>query len=61
VLVTKEGPVYCDCCGRERLATVRNGKLVVTDRRGGTRHTVVFVLDNSDTVRIDSTQDATAK
>ena len=37
-------PIYCDDCGREKLAEVRDGKLVIADRRHGQRHVAVIPL-----------------
>ncbi len=36
--------IYCDDCGREKLAEVRDGKLVIADRRHGQRHVAVIPL-----------------
>jgi hypothetical protein len=34
-------PIYCDCCGKEVMAwQYQDGRIVVTDRRHGQRHTV---------------------
>ena len=32
--------IYCDDCGREKLAELRDGKLVIKDRRHGKLHMV---------------------
>lgn len=37
-------PLYCDDCGQEKMAEVRNGKLVISDRRHGQRHVAVLNL-----------------
>ena len=37
-------PLYCDDCGREKMAELRDGKLVITDRRHGRRHVAVIPL-----------------
>ncbi len=50
----KEGPLRCDCCGIEQLARVENGKLIITDRRGGKRHVLVLPLDSKKSVVLDS-------
>lgn len=34
--------IYCDDCGREKLAEIRNGKLIIMDRRHGKRHIAVL-------------------
>lgn len=31
-------PIYCECCGREKLAEIRGTKLVIFDTRHGQRH-----------------------
>ena len=36
--------VYCDDCGREKMAEVRDGKVVIVDRRHGKRHVAVIPL-----------------
>ena len=37
--------VLCDCCGEETLARFReDGHLVITDRRGGRKHTAVVIV-----------------
>ena len=36
---------YCDCCGREKMAEWRDGKIVVTDRRHGKKHVWTLPLD----------------
>ena len=36
--------VYCDDCGREKMAEVRDGKIVIMDRRHGRRHVAVIPL-----------------
>ena len=37
--------IYCDDCGREKLAEVRDGKLVIADRRHGRRHVAVIPIE----------------
>ncbi len=37
-------PIYCDDCGREKMAEIRNGKIVIMDRRHGRRHIAVIPL-----------------
>jgi len=34
----RDTPVYCDCCGTEKLGVLRDGKLIITDRRDGRWH-----------------------
>ena len=36
--------VYCDDCGQEKMAEVRDGKVVIVDRRHGRRHVAVIPL-----------------
>ena len=36
--------VYCDDCGLEKMAEVRDGKVVIVDRRHGRRHVAVIPL-----------------
>ena len=36
--------IYCDDCGREKMAEIRGTKLVITDRRHGRRHVAVVLL-----------------
>ena len=36
----KDGPVYCDCCGTVKLAVVRDGKLIIIDKRNRLKHIV---------------------
>ena len=33
--------IYCDDCGREKMAEIRDGKLVIMDRRHGRRHVAI--------------------
>jgi hypothetical protein len=52
--ILKDGPQLCDCCNRERLALVRNGKLIITDRRGGVRHILSIPIDNKEAIKVES-------
>lgn len=36
--------IYCDDCGREKMAELRDGKLIIADRRHGRRHVAVIPL-----------------
>ena len=36
--------IYCDDCGREKMAEVRDGKIVIVDRRHGRRHVAVVAV-----------------
>ena len=40
----EDSSVYCDDCGREKMAEIRNGKIVIMDRRHGRRHVAVIPL-----------------
>ena len=42
VFVPVRKSIYCDDCGREKLAEIRNGKLIIMDRRHGKRHIAVL-------------------
>ena len=37
-------PIYCDDCGKEKMAELRDGKLVIIDRRHGRRHVAALPL-----------------
>ena len=43
---TDSWAIYCDDCGQEKMAEIRNGKLVITDRRHGTRHIAVVPFED---------------
>ena len=52
----KDGPVYCDCCGRVQLAVIRDGKLAFYDKRHGQKHWVTLDLTTiSSNVRVSAT------
>lgn len=38
-------PIYCDCCGREKLAEIRDSKLVIFDTRHGQRHFATIEIE----------------
>ena len=40
-MAEEEIRVRCDCCGKEVLAVIRDGKLIITDRRHGQRHIAI--------------------
>lgn len=42
--------VFCDCCGKEKLAEIKDGKLIIYDRRHGQRHFVVLSIQS---LRVD--------
>ncbi len=44
--------VYCDDCGREKMAEVRDGKVVIVDRRHGRRHVAVIPLSGNSQLAI---------
>ena len=33
--------IYCDDCGQEKMAEIRDGKLVIVDRRHGRQHVAI--------------------
>lgn len=37
-------PIYCDDCGKEKMAELRDGKLIIIDRRHGRRHVAALPL-----------------
>ena len=40
--------IYCDDCGREKMAEIRDGKLVIVDRRHGRQHVAVVDVIGKD-------------
>lgn len=42
-----DGPIYCDCCHRFKLAEVRGGRIVVARRKDREIHTAVIVLTSA--------------
>ena len=38
----EETAIYCDCCGTMKMAIIRDGKLIITRRRHGKKHTAVI-------------------
>ena len=45
-------PIFCDDCGQEKMAEIRDGKLVIADRRHGRQHVaIVDVIKIGDRVR----------
>ena len=46
--------VYCACHGTEVLAVIRDGQLVIRDRRHGENHTAVIQLDRPPKPVLDS-------
>ena len=36
----EDGPLYCDCCGTVKLAVVRDGKIIIMDKRNRRNHIV---------------------
>ena len=34
-------PIFCDDCGQEKMAEIRDGKLVIVDRRHGRQHVAI--------------------
>ena len=47
--------IYCDDCGREKLAEIRNGKLIIMDRRHGKRHIAVLPAPDVFLSKLDKT------
>ena len=46
-MTTRQTPataIYCDDCGKEKMAELRDGKLVIIDRRHGRRHVAALPL-----------------
>ena len=46
--MVEKGSIYCDDCGREKMAEVRDGKIVIVDRRHGRRHVAVVALSGAE-------------
>ena len=34
-------PIFCDDCGQEKMAEIRDGKIVIVDRRHGRQHVAI--------------------
>jgi len=34
-------PIFCDDCGQEKMAELRDGKIVIVDRRHGRQHVAI--------------------
>ena len=34
--------IFCDDCGQEKMAEIRDGKLVIVDRRHGRQHVAII-------------------
>ena len=41
-------PIYCDDCGQEKMAEIRDGKLVIVDRRHGRQHIAIVDVTRKD-------------
>lgn len=41
---TPAAAIYCDDCGKEKMAELRDGKLIIIDRRHGRRHVAALPL-----------------
>ena len=39
--IESRGPIFCDDCGQEKMAEIRDGKLVIVDRRHGRQHIAI--------------------
>ena len=50
-MISDDGSVYCDCCTTEKVAEIREDKVVIKVRRHGENHTAVItiqeLLDNA--------------
>ena len=50
-------PIFCDDCGQEKMAEIRDGKLVIVDRRHGRQHVaIVDVIKIGNKVRSAKTR-----
>lgn len=38
--------IKCDCCGTETLAEIRDGKIIIMDKRHGRRHIAVLRISD---------------
>jgi hypothetical protein len=45
-IATDRHEIYCDCCGREKLGEIRDGKLILMDRRHGKKHIAVISISD---------------
>ena len=45
-MANKVIPIMCDCCGKEKMAEIKDNKLIIFDTRHGQRHFVVLDLTN---------------
>ena len=43
--MSRSTKIKCDCCETETLAVVRDGKLIIIDKRHGRKHMVVLTLE----------------
>jgi hypothetical protein len=50
--------IYCECCtmSRQKLATFKDGKLIIEDRRGGVTHAITLSI--ADLAKFDKIQEA---
>ena len=39
--VENKEPIFCDDCGQEKMAEIRDGKIVIVDRRHGRQHVAI--------------------
>ena len=50
-------PIFCDDCGQEKMAELRDGKIVIVDRRHGRQHVaIVDVIKIGNRLRSASTR-----
>ena len=53
-------PIFCDDCGQEKMAEIRDGKIVIVDRRHGRQHVaIVDVIKIGNKVRSARTRGQT--
>ena len=39
--IERREPIFCDDCGQEKMAELRDGKIVIVDRRHGRQHVAI--------------------
>ena len=50
-------PIFCDDCGQEKMAEIRDGNIVIVDRRHGRQHVaIVDVIKIGNKLRSASTR-----
>jgi hypothetical protein len=38
--------VKCDCCGEQTLAEITSDRIIIKDRRHGSKHTAIITIDD---------------